>query len=299
MMRFGIMSMQPRALLPGGLSPPAVMEHVQRFDHAGHVSRLAAQGFNPVELGGDMPLFFPQAFAPAAVEALKALKAETGLGFTVHLPLWSVEPSTPLGPVRQGSIKALVDCIRATRPLEPEVYVLHATGTLAAEFYRMRLPEPARPLILQQFQNAARESVRAVLAETGLPSRRLAVETIEFPFELTLELAEALDLSVCFDTGHVLVGFSGPIDFFHALERALPRLAEIHLHDGPWQGPQHHIGYGKDHQRLGAGDLDVGRLLDWLKAADFNGPLVFELDVDEALASLEALRALRPRLVDG
>jgi sugar phosphate isomerase/epimerase len=292
------MSMQPRALLPSGLSPQAVREHVMQFDHAGHVRRLAAHGFNPVELGGDMALFFPQAFTPAAVDALQALKAETGLGFTVHLPLWSVEPSTPLKPVRDGSVKALVDCIRATRRLEPEVYVLHATGALAAEFYRMRLPELARPVILQQFQAAARASVQALLAETGLPSRRLAVETIEFPFDLTLDLAEDLDLSVCFDTGHVLVGFSGPVDFFHALERALPRLAEVHLHDGPWQGPQHRIGYGKDHQPLGAGDLDVGRLLDWLKAADFNGPLVFELDVDDALASLEAIQALRPRLVN-
>ena len=215
----------------------------------------------------------------------------------MHLPLWSVEPSTPLTPVRQGSVRALGEIIKATVPLDPEVYVLHATGALAAEFYHMRLPEMARALILRQFQAQARESIRALLAETGLPSRRLAIESVEFPFDLTFELAESLNLSFCLDTGHVLVGFSGPISLFDALERCLPRLAEIHLHDGPWQGPKQHRGYGQDHRPLGTGDLDVGRLLDRLDEADFDGPLILELTVEEAAASLGVIRKLRPGLL--
>ena len=188
-----------------------------------------------------------------------------------------------------------MEVIQATCLIEPEVYVLHATGALAAEFYRMRLPELARAVILRQFQGYARGSIQAILAETGIPSRRLAVETIEFPFDLTVELAEELDLSVCLDTGHVFVGFSGPIDLFDALERCLPRLAEVHFHDGPWQGPNQVIGYGKDHQALGKGDLDVARFLDRLAAAGFSGPLVFELQVGEALASVDTIRSIRPQ----
>ncbi len=293
-MRFGIMAMQIDALVPAGISPQNAMAQIAAFDHAGHVRRLAARGFNPIELGGDMVLFFPHAFATPAIEHLAGLRSETGLGYTVHLPLWSVEPSTPLTPVRQGSVRAVVDSIRATLPLEPEVYVLHSTGALAAEFYRMRIPELARGLALRQFQNGARESIKTILAETGLPSRKLAIETIEFPFEMTLELAEELDLSICFDTGHVLVGFSGPVGLFDALERCLPRLGEVHLHDGPWQGPEMRIGYGKDHQPLGAGDLDLPRFLDRLAAAHYTGPLVFELRTEEALASLDLIRSLRP-----
>lgn len=225
---------------------------------------------------------------------MQAAKEELGLTYTVHLPLWSVEPSTPLKHVRQGSARALIDTMQATRPLQPEVYVLHGTGALAAEFTQMKLPDLARSLVLRQFQNNARESIKAILAETGIPSRRLAIETIEFPIELTLELAEELDLGICFDTGHVLAGFSGPVDFFESLDRCLPRLAEIHLHDAPWQGPDHVLGYGKDHQRLGAGDLDVGRFLDVLEKADYSGPIIFELTVEEALASLDRIRSIRP-----
>jgi sugar phosphate isomerase/epimerase len=293
-MRFGIMAMQMAALIPQDIAPQNAMAHLTGFDHARLVRGLAATGFKTIELGGDLTLFFPGAYTPAAIERLAGLKAELGLAYTIHLPLWSVEPSTPLQPVRRGSVEAVAQVIRAARPLEPEVYVLHATGALAAEFYRKRLPESARGLLMQLFQMQAAESIRAILTETGLPSRRLAIETIEFPFDLTLALAEQLDLSLCLDVGHVLAGFAGEIELFATLERMLPRLAEIHLHDCPWFGRDGRIGYGKDHSPLGTGDLDVGRLLDRLSAAGFAGPLIFELTVPEALRSLEVVRRLRP-----
>ncbi|MDP3186797.1 MAG: cobamide remodeling phosphodiesterase CbiR, partial [Anaerolineales bacterium] len=150
-----------------------------------------------------------------------------------------------------------------------------------------------RSLILRQFQNGARESLKAILAETGLPSRKLAIETIEFPLDLTLELADELDLSICLDTGHVLAGFPGWFDFFEVVEQCLPRLAEVHLHDSR-KMPTGTRGYGEDHKPLGCGDLDLGRLLDRLAEANFGGPLVFELKVEEALESLEVVRSVRP-----
>jgi sugar phosphate isomerase/epimerase len=289
--------MQLTGLIGDGGTAASTAARVAAFDHAAHVRGLAERGFDPIELAGDLTLFFPQAFSPSTITRLAALRAERGLGFTCHLPLWSVEPSSPLAPIRRGSVEAVVETIRATEPLAPSTYVLHATNALASEFYRRRLPEPAQAYVLGIFQEHARESVAAILAETGIASRRLAVETVEFPFELTLALAEELDLSVCFDTGHVLVGFSGPVDFFDALERALPRLGQVHLHDGPWQGPEQRIGFGKDHQTLGAGDLDLPRFLDRLTEAGFDGPLVFELPVEAALASLGVVRAARPDLL--
>jgi sugar phosphate isomerase/epimerase len=297
-MRFGIMDMQIGALVPSERSPREIAAHVTLFDHAELVRKLASAGFETVELGGDMALFLPHAFSPPVVERLAALKEELGLAYTLHLPLWSVDPSTPLTPVREGSVQALVQSIHATRSLEPEFYVLHATGALAAEFYGMDLPYLVKLFLLRQFQGYARDSLRIILDETGVPSRSLAIETVAFPFDLTLELAQDLDLSICLDVGHVLVGFSGPVDLFDALEACLPRLGEIHLHDGPWQSPEQNIGMGKDHQALGMGDLDTGRLLDRLVEAGFSGPVIFELTVEEALTSLEVIRSLRPELLD-
>ena len=296
-MRFGIQAMQLGELVPSDLPSADLMAYVMSFDQSERVRKLHALGFNPVELGGDLAMFLSHTFAPPAIEGLAALKEEIGMSYTVHLPLWSVEPSTPLTPVREGSVHAVIDTVHATAPLEPETYVLHATGALASEFYQKKLSEAGKALILRIFQSNARESLKTILAETGIPSRRLAIETIEFPFDLTLETAEELDLSICLDIGHVLVGFSGPIGVFEALERCLPRLAEIHLHDGPWQGPERKLGYGQDHKPLGTGDLDTARLLARLTEADFTGPVIFELKVEEALASLDVIRAIRPDLL--
>jgi sugar phosphate isomerase/epimerase len=291
-MRFGIMAMQLGALVPPGVPAEQIMASIMAFDHAGLAKGLADQGFNPIELGGDLGMFIPNVYSPESVGKLGALKAD-GLSFTLHLPLWSVEPSTPLAPVRKGSVEAVVQAIQATRPIEPEVYVLHATGALAAEFYNMKISEMARMLILRQFQSGARESIKTILEQTGLPSRRLAIETIEFPLDMTLELAEEFDLSVCLDTGHVLAGFPGWFDFFEVVEKLLPRLAEVHLHDSR-KMPEGTRGYGEDHKPLGHGDLDLGRFLDRLAQADFRGPLVFELKIDEALESLKVIESVRP-----
>ena len=292
-MRFGLMAMQLEALVPSGIPAEQIMASIVSFEHAGLAKSLFDKGFNPIELGGDLGMFLPNAYSPEAIAHLAALKAD-GLTYTVHLPLWSVEPSTPLTPVRKGSVEALVQTIRATLPIGPEVYVLHATGALAAEFYNMKISEMARTLILQQFQNGARASIKSILAETGLPARKLAIETIEFPLDLTLELAEELDLSICLDAGHVLAGFPGWFDFFEVLEKTLPRLAEVHLHDSK-KMPACRRGYGEDHKPLGHGNLELGRFLDRLAVANFTGPLVFELKVEEALESLKVVDSTRPQ----
>ena len=295
-MRFGIAEMSGMTLtrrLGGGGSAQELIAAVRGFDRVASIRELAAEGFDLIELGGDLSLFFPDAFSAETVAGLAALRDELGIAYTVHLPLWSVEPSSPLGPVRRGAVEAVVETIRATAPLEPEVYVLHATNALAAEFYRMRMAEAARPIVLGIFADHAVRSLREIVAATDIDPRRLAVETIEFPFDLTLGIVEEAGTSLCFDTGHVLVGFSGPVDLFEALDRSLPHLAEIHLHDGPWQGTDHSIGYGQDHKPLGQGDLDVGRLMARLDEAAFAGPVIFELPVQGTKASLARIGEIR------
>ncbi len=294
-MQFGIMAMQMDALIPQGRSLQEIMAALTAFDHSELVRGIADQGFNLIELGGDLMLFFQQAYSRPSIEKLSQLKIEKDLDYTVHLPLWSVEPSTLLQPVRSGSASALIDVIKATQPLHPKSYVLHATGALASEFYNMRLPDLGKMMILKQFQANAMQTIRELLAETGLNSRKLAIETIEFPFDLTFEMAEALDLSLCLDTGHVMVGFSGAVELFEVLEKVLPRLGEIHLHDGPWQGPERKIGYGKDHSPLGTGDVDVARLLNRLEAANYAGPIIFELTIAQAKQSLDHIHRVYPK----
>lgn len=296
-MRIGIMDMQMDALIPTGKPPQEIMASLMQFDHAALALSLFENGFNPIELGGDLGMFLPQSYSPETIQKLLALKKEKGVTYTCHLPLWSVEPSTPLTPVRHGSTQAMVDIIKATLPLEIESYVLHATGALAAEFYQMRLPDIGKSIILRQFQSGAMESIQTLLRETGIASRWISIETVEFPFDLTFELVEQMDTSVCLDVGHVLSGFPGDVELFDVLEKVLPRLGEVHLHDSPYagSGDARKVIYDKDHSVLGTGALDVHRLLKRLQEARPTVPIIFELRVSEALESLDYIRKVYPQ----
>lgn len=290
MTRFGIMELQISKLIEVGSGSQDPVEAIKNFDRGSLITGLVREGFRLIELGGDLGLFFPSAFDHQNIQRLLAIKNELGIGYTVHLPLWSVEPSTPLEPVRMGSVQATLDIIDATKPLDPEVYVLHATGALAAEFYRMNLPEDVKSLILKQFQLGAVNSIKAILEESGINSRKLAIETIEFPFELTMEMAELLDLSICLDTGHVLAGFSGAYSINDVLQACAHRLAEIHLHDSPNFLNTGQLGYGKDHQALGKGDLEIKQLFEFINQINFTGPIIFELTLEEAQDSIQFLQ---------
>jgi sugar phosphate isomerase/epimerase len=299
-MRFGIELMQPGLLMELAVEPvtqtPGVSPRGLELDVAAAVGRVADLGFDPIELNPDLMIFFPQCFNLPSVERLRSLKESRGLKYSLHLPLWSVDLSTPLQSVRLGSLDALVDGVLRMSPLEPEVYVLHATGALAAEFGQMPALEAVRTSVMGLFQEHARQSLEALLDRTGLPSRSLAVENVEFPLELTLKLAEEFDLSVCLDTGHVLAGYSGGATLEEALASTLPRLAEVHLHDGFRRPGSDGCVQLADHLPLGEGDLDVEWLFGELDRAQFSGPVVFELTIKEALASQEIIRSRCPGL---
>jgi sugar phosphate isomerase/epimerase len=308
-MRFGIEQMQVGLLIQHArtLMPASSQVDVQMLraalphlavDVAGQVNQLADLGFTLIELNPELNIFFPNCYNLEAIDRLGRLKEERHLSYTVHLPLWSLEPSTPVQAVRQGSVDTLVDAVLRLEPLEPEVYVLHATGALASEFSRMKPLQAMRSLVLQLFVAQAQRSIAELLERTGLRPRQAAVETIEFPFDLTMELAQTFDLSMCLDVGHVVAGYTTGVTLFEALDQMLPRLAEVHLHDAYRRELPNGMVQVADHMPLGAGEVPTGDFLDRLATSGFAGPIIFELTIEEANASLETIRALRPAYIE-
>jgi len=300
-MRFGISERTLAAVGQRAATATSLAEALRDFDRGETIlEHLAASDeFSVIELNADMMGFWDGAFDERALARLADLRAEFGTTYTCHLPLWSIELASPFPGVREGSVRDVAAAYRAIAPLAPETWVVHATGALASEFMAVsrRAGGVDRKASLATFQDNARRSVELLLNETGMPSRALCVETVEFPAELTFALAEEFDLSVCFDTGHVLVRFSGDGEFFETLEMMLPRIAEIHLHDGTTPPLGAPIVYQTDHQQLGTGDLDIPRFFDRLVAADFAGPIVYELPTDKAVNSFEVIRAVRPDVI--
>ncbi len=291
-MRFGITPLELSNVIEiiGNTGTP----DFSRFDFVNIIRNTHSRGFSLMEITMDVSYVMPGGLTENTIQSLLHLKKELGLSYTAHLPLWAIEPATPNQYIREASVECLVDAIELVKPLNPEVYVLHSTGALAAEFSRMQLPRLFTQMVKDYFKTNSQESVQKILDQTNLPSQKLAVENVEFPFETTWQVAEELDTSVCFDTGHVLAGFSGEIKVMEFLDRYFSRIKEIHLHDGGHHLVDRGLIRRFDHQALGTGELPLTTFLNELEKRDYQGIIIFELTLSEALESLNVIRDRLP-----
>ncbi|MFX1507501.1 MAG: cobamide remodeling phosphodiesterase CbiR [Promethearchaeota archaeon] len=240
--------------------------------------------FQHFEVTSDLAYVLPGLLSNDVINQLTEFKNRNEYTCSVHLPLWGIELASPNEYIKNASIECIVDAIQKTKILNPVCWVVHATGALISEFTRIQLPPFVKEFMTRRFASIAQESLEQIIDRTNISPRNLAVENVEFPFREMDEFIEALDLSVCFDTGHLLAGYSGEwdggvLDFF---ETYRDRIAEFHIHDG--KKPR------IDHKPLGEGDLPVREILDKLIKVDFTGPIVFEIDLDEVEKSMTFIK---------
>jgi len=255
---------------------------MSKLDYIQIVNKNIEAGFKHIEITGDLVYVLPGILSPKTISKLIELKDEKGITFSVHLPLWAIEPTAFSPYIREASVKSFVDVIEWTKPLDPLCWVLHPTGTLTVEFMNMNLPELAQGFMMHQFTSYAANTIKETLERTNIPSRKLAVENIEYPFNLMYPIIQQMDLSICFDTGHLLAGFSGQISIMKFIDKYYDRIIELHLHDGKFPRI--------DHKPLGEYDLPVRELLLKLLEKNFAGPLIYELNLQEAIQSMNYIK---------
>ncbi|MFX1517405.1 MAG: cobamide remodeling phosphodiesterase CbiR [Promethearchaeota archaeon] len=244
--------------------------------------------FTHFEVTADLAYVLPGLLSEEVINQLTELKKQNKYSCSVHLPLWSIELASPNEHIKNASIECLVNAIELTKKLDPICWVVHATGALISEFGTIQLPDFAKSFITSVFASTAQKSLEQIIDLTDISPRKLAVENVEFPFREMDECITTLDLSVCFDTGHLLAGYSGEwgggvIEFF---EMYRDRIVEFHLHDG--MKPR------IDHKPLGEYDLPVNELLGKLLDTNFHGPIVFELNLDELKKSMDYIQEIVP-----
>lgn len=291
-MRFGIVPLEFKPIVE-----QIVVDGIADFSRFSISSliRLALQieHISVIEVTMDIEHVIPGSLTQQSIEKMVKLKEELKHAYTVHLPLWSIEPSTFNEHVRKGSVESTVKSIELVEPLHPEVYVFHATGALAAEFSRLKLPKSMVKLISGYMASYAAKSIEEVLARTEIDPRKVAIENVEFPFEITRDLVDQYNTSICFDTGHLLTRYSGDESVLEFYKRHRDRIVEIHLHDGSYEKLGDSIVH-RDHMALGRGSMPVREFLRELVKERFNGPTVFELTATEAKESLERIRTVVP-----
>ncbi len=250
-----------------------------------------ADRFGAIELTFDYGVSLPP--RAGLIDELVALRRERGLRYAVHLPL-TIQLASPNPALRRASLDTLVEVFARCAPLEPVAWVLHVTPLFGVE-RSITGPERARA---QQSRNVAlaEESLAELLARTGVPARRIAVENLNYPFAILDEVLERHDLGVCCDVGHLLARGGDPAAF---VRRYAARLAHVHLHD---------VIDGLDHRPLGdpAGVLDLAALWGALDEARYGGVVTLEVFNEAHIAQSLAVadpffaggRAVPPALAD-
>ncbi len=286
-LRFGLMPLEFQPIVNRILNNG--VPDFSRFDIISIVRECVEAGYKIIEISMDLEYIIPGALSENKIRELVELKDELGHSYTVHLPLWAIEPASFNEHIRFASVETTVSAIKQAEPLEPEAYVYHSTGALAAEFSRLNVPLHIRNIIGGYMLSYAATSLEEILTGTEIDPHRLAVENVEFPFGLTREMIDEYNVSICFDTGHLLTRYSGEESVLEFYNTHKDRIIELHLHDGSYDEcngtPVH-----KDHVALGEGAMPIKEFIGQLMRNRFDGPIIFEIPKEEADLSLQRIR---------
>jgi sugar phosphate isomerase/epimerase len=271
-----------------------------RIDTAEVVRDCIQENLSIAELTLDAHHIIPNLFTPVSIGRLADLKDELRLSYTAHLPFWSIELASFNEHIRKASVESTIESIEIVKPLDPEAYVLHVTGDLGAYVSSLNYSGNVVPLLCTLLAGYAATSIEEILSRTEINPRKVAIENVEFPFDIMRPVIDDLDTGICFDTAHLLSQMSGTesiMDFYHAHK---DRITEVHLQDGTITRYDGAIAR-EDHIALGRGimgDLILREFLLELIKAKFDGPVIFELTKDEVRESLDLIRRVVPEVFD-
>jgi sugar phosphate isomerase/epimerase len=149
------------------------------------------------------------------VKQLCALADEHKLTYTVHLPLDAYLGSSDEN-IRQTSVLKCLKIIDRMDAVKPFSYVVHFHGD-------RRGNSPSSDM--NRWLDQHRRSIAELLI--FVPPRMLAVETLDYPYDLIESIVMEFDLATCIDIGHILI-CNHQLEKY--IEKYLPRTSVIHLH---------------------------------------------------------------------
>jgi sugar phosphate isomerase/epimerase len=270
-----------------------------RLDVANVVRDAMSDNYSLIEISMDAKHIIPGSITPDSINGLVKLKEELGHSYTVHLPFWSIELATFNEQVRTGSVDSIIEAIELAKPLEPEAYVLHASGDLAAGFSNMKYDSNLVRLVRMFLAGFAASSIEDIVSRTEINPRELAIENVDFKFTVLREVVDDLDTSICFDTAHLLAEMSGTESVMEFYGTHKDRICEIHLQDAAKDDDETAV--QEDHVALGQGKMGDKVLREFLLQLikdKFDGPIIFELTMGEARESLGQIKKVVPEALE-
>lgn len=161
--------------------------------------------------------------APDQVRELKKMARDNGLTYTVHLPLDTWTGSADES-VRKSSVEKIKRVIDRMAPCDPFAYVCHLHGDR-----RGRNPVDNPEFWVQQHVKSLTEILSLAAPHD------ICIETLDYPFSMVESVVWDLDLSVCLDIGHLIIG---GYNVEEHLDKYMHKTRILHLH-GVREGHDH------------------------------------------------------------
>ena len=149
------------------------------------------------------------------IKELFFLTNEYDLSYNIHLPLdislGAAEPST-----RHFALETIKNIMDLTASLSPTTYTLHLPYE-EIDFENERI---------KRWKERTYHSME-MLCTSGINSRTISIETLNYPLEWVKEILIDFNLSVCMDLGHLILYGMDMRSIFNRYEN---RTSIIHLH---------------------------------------------------------------------
>jgi sugar phosphate isomerase/epimerase len=137
------------------------------------------------------------------------------LTYNIHLPT-DVSISAERPENQKQAVDTLRDVIDLALPLAPSAYTLHIPYS----------EKPEDKDTVKRWQDRVFRNLQKILAR-GIPPPLIALETLNYPFELLDDIIDDLSLSVCLDLGHLMARNDDIKTVFNAYA---DKTSIIHLH---------------------------------------------------------------------
>ena len=167
------------------------------------------------------------------------------LNYSVHAPICDINIASISGPVREASMKEMLDTIEASNRLGIDRVTIHpGLSSMSVRGIESRYLAHAKES-MKVLDRASKEFGVTVAIE-NMPEMYFFLGRTASELE---EIVSGTDLGICFDIGHA--NTTGQIDAM--IDTFGDRIANIHIHDNN--------GDRDDHMTIGKGSIDFDNVL--------------------------------------
>ena len=193
-MRFGVSPLSLEFLIENVLIEKG-LEGLSQFSISEFMENVAKTGYRHCEISLDIFQIFPIQINQIEIAKLKEIKEKYDMTYSAHFPFISLELASPNKFVREASINSIVDSYETFKGLENEIeyYVLHATGEFIADAMDFIAAPDIFPVAIELFLNLSIGSIKEILNKTKVNSKKVVIETLEFPLEATIRMVKKLN----------------------------------------------------------------------------------------------------------